>query len=87
MWRVRFLVEGSGSFPYDMLRYDSCHPVEVRSVDNLVVSHIDPDYSKPRQLWLETFTATREAAKRTPTLGRWLSFDWRVIKVDSPERV
>lgn len=23
---VRFQVEGTGEFPYDMLRFDGCHP-------------------------------------------------------------
>lgn len=65
-----FTVEGSGEFPFDMLRYDSCWPFsEGRDVPSLV--HYGP--RGRRRVVLQTTN------QHAPTAGRWQSFNWRVI--------
>lgn len=67
-----FSVEGRGSFPVDMLRYDQCWPTS--EVD---ASHVMATF--------ERRTGVREArivfltGLTTPTDGRWESFGWRVV--------
>lgn len=63
---VSFIVEGSGEFPYDMLRYDLCWPDSETQTHYLTASRMGV-----RQVKL---TGLRE-----PTEGRWASFRWRVL--------
>lgn len=62
-----FVVEGQGSFPMDMLRYDRCTPYQSEDVhwmegkahrSAMMVSHVGP-----------------------PTPERWQSFGWSVDMV------
>jgi hypothetical protein len=62
-----FEVEGSGHFPFDMLRYDSAWPVSSTDAANL----------KGRQR-----RTVRLASIRNPTMGRWNSFGWSCRVVD-----
>lgn len=73
-WTYRFTVVGRGDFPYDMLRFDECYPVDGDSAANIVrwtrgtrevvlISH------QPRKWW-------------NPTFDRWRSFGW-VVKSDA----
>lgn len=70
-------VEGCGSFPTDMLRYDACVPDGQEDVNK-----IDGGYAEwgrgSRQVNLRMYTPVggREGA----TVARWESFGWRVIK-------
>lgn len=65
-----FTVEGSGVFPYDMLRYDNCWPYSEGQDSPL----LDAYYAKGlRRVVLET------CAESAPTVGRWESFTWCVI--------
>ncbi len=66
-------VKGIGIFPIDMLRYDFLAP------------HQETDSGKigrtMRYEKTEPVQVSRFAAKDwTPTMGRWLSFSWRVIR-------
>jgi hypothetical protein len=63
---TEFKVKGSGYFPLDMLRYDSCWPADSSSVYNL---HGLSDEGI-RILTLRTY--------HKPTDARWLSFGWAV---------
>lgn len=74
MHRIRFVVRGSGQFPYDMLRYDCCFPVESGNAlagdwdapaRDVVLEHRGPDPG-----W-------------RPTYDRWSSFTWAVVSVGS----
>jgi hypothetical protein len=71
-YRQIFRVEGSGRFPYDMLRYDCCFP---RHESESPLLNPD-DGGKFRQVELMRFV---EFARQVPTSGRWESFCWRVI--------
>lgn len=65
----RYCVTGTGLFPIDMLRYDSCWPYS--SGDGLVmVSRETP--GKARTVKLGSYGP--------PTEGRWQSFGWTVSK-------
>ena len=76
--RVRFTVEGSGAFPFDMLRYDHAWP-ESEASDSYQLG-LSPmmngdDYFKLRRVTLLTDSPS------APTPGRWKSFNWHVIEV------
>lgn len=65
-----FTVEGSGSFPSDMLRYDSCFPVsetEARSIAR-------DDATGRRTIRLQRVGSNTNG----PTERRWESFGWHV---------
>ena len=59
------VVEGSGLFPFDMLRYDSC-----------ALNHGDLAGRDLRKVTLRRFTKDGKRA----THGRWISFGWIVIE-------
>ena len=61
-----FVVQGSGEFPYDMLRYDQCWPA---------TEAVDSGRLGTRSNELRT---VRLRGLRSPTTGRWNSFSWRV---------
>lgn len=65
------VVEGSGDFPIDMLRYDSCYPAS--EVDSAMMMHGEG----LRQI---TLMCHRERGLKIATRDRWLSFTWRVIE-------
>lgn len=69
----KFRVEGSGQFPYDMLRYDGCFPAH-ESESPLLGREQTGEF---RQVELHRYI---ELARTLPTFGRWNSFGWRVIE-------
>lgn len=73
--RKRFTVEGSGVFPFDMLRYDACWPEsEARDSYKLDAQRLqDKEAFGRRQVTLLTDSL------HAPTHGRWQSFTWRVV--------
>lgn len=73
---MRFTVEGSGSFPIDMLRYDACWPATQADVSTVESSFLSVRLRGPgpRKVTVETNGARR------PTRDRWASFGWAVIE-------
>jgi hypothetical protein len=69
----RFTVEGSGEFPFDMLRYDSCWPHTEQDSGLLTAEG-------KRQVQLDREVSSRRSV---PTTARWESFNWRVIEVQT----
>jgi hypothetical protein len=69
-----FSVIGKGRFPFDMLRYDACYPMDSESAAAL---GFDRQYDDPK--------AEREIKLRSkicePTTDRWSSFGWRVGQI------
>jgi hypothetical protein len=59
-----FVVEGVGSFPLDMLRYDSCWPADQETMSYL-------EARGKRRLMMRSHSS--------PTPERWASFGWRVM--------
>ena len=69
---ITFVVEGSGRFPIDMLRYDQAWPATVQAgIDITTTEHHDDRGRRVVKL-----NATQQ-----PTIGRWASFGWHVISV------
>lgn len=67
---TEFEVEGTGTFPYDMLRYDQCAPV-----DSMGAVNIGPSMTELRKVKLCRYGRLRNG----PTVARWNSFGWRVV--------
>lgn len=66
--RYRYTVQGGGTFPVDMLRYDSCYPCDTESALNMLS---DTGLRK-------VVVMSSEA----PTVARWASFLWDVSKIE-----
>ncbi len=77
-WTMEFTVEGRGAFPFDMLRYDSCHPVSGEDAAGLDYSPAIALPATQRQVRLIMYSGIRNPK---PTFGRWDSFGWRVVTV------
>jgi hypothetical protein len=60
-----YFVTGRSSFPFDMLRYDACWPVDADSA-----SKLHDDDRAQRSIHLMSYQA--------PTIERWSSFMWSV---------
>lgn len=69
-----FTVEGSGDFPFDMLRYDACWPYSEAGDSHQLAapSGVEP-LRAGRRIVLQS------AQEGGPTAGRWERFGWRVI--------
>ena len=69
--RFKFTVEGTGAFPVDMLRYDSCWPLN-QAHDSVAIasSFSTRNLGVP---WKISLVGNKE-----PTCGRWASFGWKV---------
>lgn len=66
-----FTVEGSGEFPFDMLRYDRCWPnASDPDVINLAPHQRGSLFKSQRMVTLR--------GQAEPTVGRWESFGWKV---------
>jgi hypothetical protein len=69
----RYSVTGTGSFPFDMLRYDASWPASQEDASILHAGHprpSGPGRPKPYTLTLHSH--------KLPTEGRWRSFGWHV---------
>ncbi len=61
-----YAVSGAGQFPYDMLRYDECWPVNDQGSAGM---NVDWAGGK-RDILMRSY--------KEPTMARWNSFNWRV---------
>lgn len=71
-----FVVEGSGSFPFDMLRYDTCFPNTAMDAYKLN----DDDSKLSRRIEICRYVDTKT---NLPTTARWASFLWSVSEVNT----
>lgn len=77
-YRQTFVVEGTGTFPYDMLRYDHCWPaleIESTLLDSNQLFRDENWFKTPRRIKLARET---ESKVNLPTVARWQSFGWKV---------
>lgn len=76
LYAVRFIVTGTGEFPFDMLRYDACHPRHEDEARQLGTTYAKGDLPEgKRQIELESRGRPNHW---TPTVDRWRSFGWTV---------
>ena len=81
-WTTTFRVQGSGVFPFDMLRYDNCFP---HSTEDAI--RLDSyDYTPPRNR-VVTLCKYHELKNPRITEGRWRSFGWRVVPNERDDRI
>jgi hypothetical protein len=78
---THMVVEGTGSFPIDMLRYDRCVPEsesDAAEIARLIRYESD---DKPKRIALLRFGANPYQIEGESRMeyGRWLSFGWRVV--------
>jgi len=74
-----FEVTGHGWFPYDMLRYDQCYPIDTASAQSMEVAE-DLRYSPT--LRIIKLRAIHSSKQWEPTAARWNSFGWGVTKTE-----
>ena len=65
-----YYVTGSGVFPFDMLRYDSCWPCGPEDAAHMDYQRYEDSHRKIRSVKLRSW--------REPTIDRWSSFGWSV---------
>lgn len=68
---IRLTIEGSGEFPWDMLRYDNCWPSAAADVPAMVL----PRWKAGRNLKRRVTVASVGPF----TSERWASFGWRPV--------
>jgi hypothetical protein len=73
-YELEYVVEGTGEFPYDMLRYDCSYP------------HDEPDSHAIRREYESTRRRVRLRQRSLntngPNIARWRSFSWRVVEIE-----
>lgn len=74
--KCKFTVRGSGQFPTDMLRYDSCWPADPVSAGH-IAGHIMDDSAGRRDVVL---CSINPRSLLTP--DRWRSFGWTIVGYD-----
>lgn len=79
-FRTTFVVTGAFPFPIDMLRYDRCTPD--RELDSGVIQQTFERQGE-RGSYSVQVRHEGEDKKWEPTLGRWHSFGWKVIQLDT----
>lgn len=70
------VVKGSGDFPFDMLRYDMCHPMRTEDAVNMAPCAGAGHWPEERAVIL-VHRGVQKIGK-LPTLERWRSFGWVV---------
>jgi hypothetical protein len=65
-----YFVTGHGTFPFDMLRFDSCWPASGEDAAKLEWFTEGHAYRKNRSIRMRSY--------REPTVDRWSSFNWSV---------
>ena len=82
----KFRVNGRGSFPVDMLRYDESRPDSEADSVKIAMTRDASGYDLDREVTLVTPHQNKAEQRRwEPTFQRWLSFGWRVSYL--PDRI
>lgn len=76
MFTRSFTVRGRGTFPFDMLRYDTCHPATAEDAIKL----------GEKDLRVVRLTMQTRTKIRVPTEDRWTSFGWTVTEIGNPAK-
>lgn len=84
-WIITFTMEATGlsCLPLDMMRYDRVTPLGQNDVSEL--SCIDIPREKDEKPMRVEFLHTAHGEKNwKPTEERWITFGWKLVKVDPP---
>lgn len=73
LYSLKFVVEGRGYFPTDMLRYDQCYP-DTQSDSAAVGDGSYIEGARRVVLCTENYNKNWQ-----PNVARWASFSWRVL--------
>ena len=73
-WLHEYTVQGTGEFPFDMLRYDASFPRDTEDAVAIGLTRDSEGFCKPRTVRLVHYSPDR---KWIPTEGRWRSFTWK----------
>lgn len=65
-----YYVTGSGIFPFDMMRFDSCWPATGEDAAKLEWERMGERGRNLRSIRMESYSE--------PTIARWSSFNWSV---------
>lgn len=86
MYKTEYVVEGSGDFPIDMLRYDCSFPA--RGIDSHAIDscYLGTSYEYHTKR-LVTLAKYHEGSKPLINEARWRSFAWRVVHVVETRRL
>jgi hypothetical protein len=76
-YSIKYIVEGSGRFPFDMLRYDRAVPATESDSNS-----INREHRIGRMVELIRFSS---AGKSGPCVARWASFGWKVVRIEYPD--
>lgn len=73
-----YTVEGTGEFPIDMLRYDTCVPVHEGDAIQIQRTFGEDrgKFDEPRRVRIRKYSFLAEAKL---TDERWRSFGWKVV--------
>jgi hypothetical protein len=87
MYVTYFEVTGTGNFPFDMLRYDTCFPARQEDTARF----LEPERDKGAMKKFKSQRSIRLCAlshnpKWSPTFQRWASFGWGVTRVEATKK-
>ena len=77
MYTTTFKVKGSGTFPVDMLRYDTCYPKDSRDALRIGGLEGSDEVGVKSIVYLQINHGRKNDAHITPE--RWKSFGWEAI--------
>jgi hypothetical protein len=80
LYEATFRVRGSGEFPFDMLRYDCCYPINETEARRMSWAECDSSEVRTVELRRKACKLRCDAENITP--ARWQSFGWRVLQHD-----
>ena len=75
---VEFSVRGRGHFPFDMLRYDMCHPVDSSDAAAMFFDYSQASLEEHKQIRTVKLRTWTGNLYWNPTYDRWRSFGWMV---------
>lgn len=71
---TKLVVRGTGDFPFDMIRYDSCSPWDTKDAHTIMMCGTSA---------VAKVTLRRVSPNPTaPSIDRWRSFGWEVVEWD-----
>ncbi len=79
-YRIRFVVRGIGAFPLDMLRHDRCHFTIGTDAQHAEDSLC---HRGARDSYFYVLESHRPLKAWLPTSGRWRSFGFEVVELQS----